>query len=135
MEAECLGGLEVEHKLELDGSLHRKLARFRAPENAIHITGRASLFVAQDVGHGFYGVDAPGDLPAEWQAGVERAVGRTVGGLGRLCSGDGHVPNDSDVEDASSARRHRTKHPFGQSVVMPRVDSAREIITRRAVPQ
>jgi len=37
VEAERLGGLEVNHQLELDGGLDRKLARLRAPQDAINI--------------------------------------------------------------------------------------------------
>ena len=37
-EAECLGGLEVDHELELGRSLHRKVPRRRTPQDSIYRT-------------------------------------------------------------------------------------------------
>src|SRR5579863_1542960 len=42
---ECLGGLEVNHQLELDWRLDGKLARFRAPENAVGVQRRPSVLI------------------------------------------------------------------------------------------
>src|SRR5262245_49038813 len=44
-EAERLGGLEVDHQLELDQGLDGKLARFRALENAVHIYRRTPKII------------------------------------------------------------------------------------------
>jgi hypothetical protein len=40
VEAERLGGSEVDHELELDRRLDGELARLRAPQDAIHIDCR-----------------------------------------------------------------------------------------------
>src|SRR4051812_35293595 len=45
IEAECPGGLEIDHKLELDWRLDGKLARFHALENAISIRRRTPVLV------------------------------------------------------------------------------------------
>jgi hypothetical protein len=37
LKPDCLGGLEVNHQLELDWRLDGKLARFRALENAVDV--------------------------------------------------------------------------------------------------
>ena len=37
IEAECLGGLEIDHQLELDRDLDRKLTRFGTLEDAIDV--------------------------------------------------------------------------------------------------
>jgi hypothetical protein len=42
---ECLGGLEVNHQLELDWRLDGKLARFRALENAVDVQRRTSVLI------------------------------------------------------------------------------------------
>ena len=44
-EAERLGGLEVDRKLELGRCLHRKVCGLIAPNNAIDIAGRAPVHV------------------------------------------------------------------------------------------
>ena len=43
VEAESLGGLEVDHKLILCRRLHRKVRWFLAPENTVHVAGRATV--------------------------------------------------------------------------------------------
>ena len=45
VETERLGGFEVDHQLELDRSLDRKLARLRALEDAIGVNGSAPKIV------------------------------------------------------------------------------------------
>ena len=40
VEAERLGGLEVDHELELRRPLHRQIGRLLAPEDAIDVAGR-----------------------------------------------------------------------------------------------
>ena len=45
VEAERLGGLEIDHQLELDRGLDGKLARLRALEDAIGIGRRASKII------------------------------------------------------------------------------------------
>ena len=55
-EAECLGGLEVDHKLVLVRRLHRKVGRFLALEDAVDIAGRAPVLVDK--------VSPIGDQPA-----------------------------------------------------------------------
>jgi hypothetical protein len=47
IEAERLGGLEVDHKLELDGCLDGKFVRPRTPEDAIGIGRRAPKIIGQ----------------------------------------------------------------------------------------
>ena len=42
VDTECLGSLEIYHQLELDRGLDGKLARFRALEDAVGISRRAS---------------------------------------------------------------------------------------------
>jgi hypothetical protein len=42
---ERLGGLEVNHQLELDWRLDGKLARFRALENAVRVRRRTSVLI------------------------------------------------------------------------------------------
>src|SRR5262249_10030914 len=44
-EAERLGGLEVDHQLELVRRLHRQVGGFRASEDAIDVAGRAAVLV------------------------------------------------------------------------------------------
>ena len=45
VEAERLGGLEVDHQLELDWGLDRQLARLRAVEDAIGVDRSAKIVV------------------------------------------------------------------------------------------
>ena len=52
VEAERLGGLEVDHQLELDRGLDRKLARLRALEDAIGIGRRAPKIIDQVISVG-----------------------------------------------------------------------------------
>src|ERR1700738_4334166 len=47
VKGECLGGLEVDRKLELDRGLDRKLARLRLLEDAIGIGRRAPKIIDQ----------------------------------------------------------------------------------------
>ena len=44
-EAERLGGLEVDHQLELCGCLHRQIGRLLAFEDAVDIAGRTLILV------------------------------------------------------------------------------------------
>ena len=44
VKAECLGGLEVDNQLELGWGLDGKLARLRAPQDAINIDRRAPKY-------------------------------------------------------------------------------------------
>src|SRR4249919_3091188 len=46
LKAQYLGSLEIEHQLELDRELHRKLTRFLALQNSIHVSRRATIIVA-----------------------------------------------------------------------------------------
>src|SRR5262249_57480781 len=43
--AECLRGFEVEHQLELDGGLDRKLARLLALEDAVDVAGCQPIII------------------------------------------------------------------------------------------
>jgi hypothetical protein len=52
VEAERLGGLEVDHQLELDRGLDGKLARLRALEDAIDIGRRAPKIIGQVISVG-----------------------------------------------------------------------------------
>ena len=52
VEAERLGGLEVDHQLELDRGLDGKLARLRALEDAIGIARRAPIIIEQVISVG-----------------------------------------------------------------------------------
>src|SRR5262245_23734553 len=45
LKADRLGGLQIDHQLELGWRLHRKVGRLLAPEDAVDVTGRASELV------------------------------------------------------------------------------------------
>ena len=45
VEAECLGGLEVDHQLVLGRRLHRQVGRLLALEDAVDVAGRAPVLV------------------------------------------------------------------------------------------
>jgi len=45
LEAERLGGLEIDHQLVFGRRLHRQVGRLRPPEDAINIAGRAAVLV------------------------------------------------------------------------------------------
>src|SRR5262249_28082654 len=47
VDAERLGGLEVDHKLVLRGRLHRQVGRFLALEDAIDVAGSAPVLVEE----------------------------------------------------------------------------------------
>src|SRR5260221_10003112 len=68
VEAERLGGLEVDHQLELDRSLNGKLARLLSLEDAIGIDSRAPKIIGQ--------VNAVGQQAAEFSVETERIDGR-----------------------------------------------------------
>ena len=68
VEAERLGGLEVDHQLELDRGLDGKLARLRALEDAIGIGRRAPKIIDQ--------VTSVGQQAAEFSEETERIDGR-----------------------------------------------------------
>src|SRR4029453_10939490 len=57
VEAERLGGLEVDHQLELDRGLDWKLARFCALEDAIDIRRRGPKIIDQVISVGQQGAD------------------------------------------------------------------------------
>ena len=44
-EAECLGGLEIDHELVLGRRLHRQVGRLLTLEDAIDVAGRAPVLV------------------------------------------------------------------------------------------
>src|SRR5713101_2973582 len=46
-EAEGLGGLEVDHQLELRGLLYGEIGRLRALEDLVHVSGGATPLVRQ----------------------------------------------------------------------------------------
>ena len=48
VEAERLGGLEVDHQLVLGRRLHRQVGRLLALEDAIDVAGRAAVLVDRD---------------------------------------------------------------------------------------
>src|SRR6266478_2189491 len=52
VEAERLGGLEIDYQLELYWGLDRKLARLRAPQNLIHIRRRAPKIIGRVISVG-----------------------------------------------------------------------------------
>ena len=52
VEAQRLGGLEIDHQLELDRGLDRKVGRLRALEDAIGIGRRASIIIDRVVSVG-----------------------------------------------------------------------------------
>src|SRR6516165_5340628 len=58
VEAECLSGLEVDHKLVFCGGLHRKVSGFFTFEDAIDIAGRTPVLVNEI---GPIGEQGPGD--------------------------------------------------------------------------
>ena len=68
VEAERLGGLEIDHQLELDRGLDGKLARLRALEDAIGIGRRAPKIIEQ--------VISVGQQAAEFSEETERIDGR-----------------------------------------------------------
>src|SRR5712691_142092 len=47
VEAERLGGLEVDHQLVLDRRLHRQVCRLLTLEDAIDVTGRTPKIIGQ----------------------------------------------------------------------------------------
>ena len=53
VEAERLGGLEIDHQLVLGRRLHRQVGRLLAPEDTIDVAGRAAVLVevVEAVGH------------------------------------------------------------------------------------
>ena len=67
-EAERLGGLEVDHQLELDRGLDGKLARLLALEDAIDIGRRAPKIIGQ--------VNSVGQQAADFSEETERIDGR-----------------------------------------------------------
>ena len=69
VEAERLGGLEIDHQLELDRGLHGKLARLLALEDAVDIGRRAPKIIDQ--------VNSVGQQAAELQRrnGTDRRQG------------------------------------------------------------
>ena len=40
VQAERLGGLEIDHQLDLGRLLHREISRLSAPQNAVNVEGR-----------------------------------------------------------------------------------------------
>src|SRR5262245_64933854 len=58
VETECLNGFEVDHQLELDRSLDRKLARLRTLEDAIGVNGSAPKIIGY--------IDTVGDQSADF---------------------------------------------------------------------
>ena len=68
VEAERLGGLEIDHQLELDRGLDRKIARFRALEDTIDIGRRTPKIVDEN--------RTVGDQAAEFSKETERIDGR-----------------------------------------------------------
>jgi hypothetical protein len=57
VEAERLGGLEVDHQLELDWGLDGKLARLRAPQDAIDILRRTPIIIELVISVGYQAAD------------------------------------------------------------------------------
>ena len=51
VEAERLGGLEIDHQLVLGRRLHRQVGRLLALEDAIDVAGRAPVLVEQCQAH------------------------------------------------------------------------------------
>src|SRR6266571_5360832 len=68
VEAERLGGLEVDHQLELDRGLDGKLTRLRAPQDAIDIDRSTPKIIEQ--------VISVGQQAAEFSEETERIDGR-----------------------------------------------------------
>jgi hypothetical protein len=68
VDAQRLGGLEIDHQLELDRGLDGKLARLRALEDAIGIGRGAPEIMDQ--------VSSVGQQPAEFSEETERIDGR-----------------------------------------------------------
>ena len=84
VEAERLGGLEVDHQLELDRGLDGKLARLRALEDAIGIGRRAPKIIEQ--------VISVGQQAAEFSEETERIDGRETVASRQRC--DLHAMGD-----------------------------------------
>ena len=77
VEAERLGGLEVDHQLELDRGLDGKLARLRALEDAIGIGRRAPKIIEP--------VISVGQQAAEFSEETERIDGRETVASSQRC--------------------------------------------------
>src|SRR5713226_4559923 len=93
VEAELLGGLEIDHQLELDRGLNGKLARLRALEDAIGIGRRAPKIVGL--------VSSVGQQAAEFSEETDRIDGREP-----IAS---RQRNDLYAMDIRKATRHHDK--------------------------
>ena len=99
VEAERLGGLEVDDQLVLGRRLHRQVGRLLALEDAVDVAGGASILVDQvrPVGDQATGCDGVA-------AGVDR--GQTVPGRQR---GDQFAMNDRRCASPSRSGRHSSR--------------------------
>ena len=107
-EAECLGGLEVDHQLEIGRQLDRQIGRLLAFEDAINIAGRATVLVEP--------IDPVGDQAA---GGDIRAVGVGRGQFVPRRKSDDQIAmkvrqraprnNQATIRSACEGRRRRAR--------------------------
>src|SRR5262245_59573531 len=111
VEAERRGGLEVDHQLELDRGLDRKLARLRILEDAIGIGRRAPKIIDQ--------VTSVGQQAAELSEGTGRVDGRET--VARRQQGDLRAMGDHE------GIRHHDQAPFDARACAAMTESSSDL--------
>jgi hypothetical protein len=134
-EPKRLGGLEVDHQLELDRNLNGKLARLRAAQDAVCIDGGAPIIIAQVISIGQKATDF-GELP------VRISSGETIARCQRLRDLEVWVKPIFGYDDPAAHWRRRLHdglaHILGLVIAkavhgelaadVPSVDAGRQIV-------